>query len=333
MTLRRSALGALALTLGLLGAAAFAHEVRPAYLELREADAEHFDVLWKVPARGEMRLSLHVRLPERCRELAPRSRVDAGGAVTERWRMRCTGGLVGETIAIDGLAGTLTDALVRVERVEGGTQVVRLTPTAPGFVLEQAPGAGDVARTYFVLGVEHIALGIDHLLFVLGLLLLVDGRRRLVGTVTAFTVAHSVTLAASTLGWVRLAQQPVEAVIALSIVFVAGEIAHEQRGRMGLTRRWPWLVAASFGLLHGFGFAGALREVGLPESAIPLALLFFNVGVEVGQLGFIALVLGVLAVARRARVPVPDWARWVPAYGIGTLAAYWTIERVAGFWG
>jgi hypothetical protein len=312
---------------------ASAHEVRPAYLELRELDAEQFDVLWKVPARGEMRLSLDVRLPEACVEPAPRARTDAGGAVTERFRVRCAGGLVGRTIAIEGLEGTLTDALVRVERADGATQVVRLTPTAPRFVLEAAPGAGDVAATYLVLGVEHIALGIDHLLFVLGLLLLVEGRRRLVGTITAFTVAHSVTLAASTLGWVRLAQQPVEAVIALSIVFVAGEIAHEERGRAGLTPRWPWLVAASFGLLHGFGFAGALREVGLPEAAIPLALLFFNVGVEVGQLGFIALVLVVAAVARRLRVPEPSWARRVPAYGIGSLAAYWTLERVAGFWG
>jgi hypothetical protein len=308
-----------------------AHEVRPAYLELQEVDAEHFDVLWKVPARGEMRLSLHVRTPDSCSELGPRARTDIGGAVTERWRMRCGGGLVGQTIAIDGLEGTLTDALVRVERADGGSQVERLTPTKPRFTLEEAPGAGAVALTYLVLGIEHIGLGIDHLLFVLGLLLLVDGWRRLIGTITAFTLAHSVTLAASTLGWVRLAQQPVEAVIALSIVFVAGEIAHECQGRVGLTRRWPWLVAASFGLLHGFGFAGALREVGLPESAIPLALLFFNVGVEVGQLGFIAVVLALGALARRARLPEPAWLRLVPAYGIGGLAAYWTIERVASF--
>jgi hydrogenase/urease accessory protein HupE len=314
-------------------APSLAHEVRPAYLELREVDAEHYDVLWKVPARGEMRLSLHVRAPEGCAEVAPRSRSDVGGAITERWRMRCSGGLVGKGLSIDGLEGTLTDALVRVERASGDSQVVRLTPTAPGFILEETPGAGAVVRTYLVLGVEHILLGIDHLLFVLGLLLLVDGWRRLIGTITAFTVAHSVTLAASTLGWVRLAQQPVEAVIALSIVFVAGEIAHEVRGRVGLTRRWPWLVAASFGLLHGFGFAGALREVGLPESAIPLALLFFNVGVEVGQLAFIAVVLSLFTLAQRLSIPEPEWARLVPAYGIGSLAAYWTIERVASYGG
>ena len=314
-------------------ALASAHEVRPAYLQLREAGAELFDVVWKVPARGEMRLALRVRLPQRCTELAPRSRFDAGGAVTERWRVRCAGGLVGESIAIEGLEATFTDALVRIERADGGTQVRRLSPTAPSFAVEAAPGGLDVARTYLVLGVEHIALGLDHLLFVLGLLLLVEGRRRLVATITAFTVAHSVTLAASTLGWVRLSQQPVEAVIALSIVFVAGEIAHEHQGRAGWTRRWPWLVAGSFGLLHGFGFAGALREVGLPENAIPIALLFFNVGVELGQLGFIACVLAAAALARCARLPQPEGAWRVPAYGIGSLAAYWTIERVAGFWG
>ena len=328
--MRRAALAGIALLL--LALPARSHEVRPAYLELRQVDDERFDVLWKVPARGEMRLSLAVLLPERCREPAPRARSDVGGAVTERFRIECAGGLVGGSVGIAGLEGTLTDALVRVERHDG-TQVVRLTPTGPAFVVEAAARAGDVVWTYFVLGVEHILLGIDHLLFVLGLLLLIDGRRRLIATVTAFTVAHSITLAASTLGWVRLAQQPVEAVIALSIVFVAGEIAHEQRGGGGLTRRWPWLVAASFGLLHGFGFAGALREVGLPENAIPLALLFFNVGVEVGQLAFIAAVLALAALGRRARVPHPRWAPLVPAYGIGGLAAYWTIERVAGFWG
>jgi hypothetical protein len=320
---------ALALAAAAPGAA---HEVRPAYLQLRELEPDVFEVLWKVPARGEMRLALEVILPEGCVDLAPRARVVAGGAATERWRTRCAGGLVGRAVSIDGLAGTLTDALVRVERPDG-TQVVRLTSAVGAFTVAAAPGALEVARSYLGLGVEHIALGVDHLLFVLGLLLLVETRRSLIGAITAFTLAHSVTLAASTLGWVRLAQQPVEAVIALSIVFVAGEIARAQPGHASLTRRWPWLVAASFGLLHGFGFAGALREVGLPEGAIPLALLFFNLGVEIGQLGFVALVLGLGVVARRARPATPAFAGRAAGYGIGSLAAYWTLERVAGFWG
>jgi hypothetical protein len=313
-------------------APALAHEVRPAYLELRELGAGRFAVLWKVPARGEMRLSLAVRLPARCTASEPPRRVDAGGAITERWQVECAGGLFGETVAIDGLAATLTDALVRIERADGTSQVVRVTPTAPAFIVARAPRALDMAATYVWLGIEHIWLGIDHLLFVLGLLILVQGRGRLIGTITAFTVAHSITLAAATLGVVRLSQQPVEAVIALSIVFVAGEIAHEREGRTGWTRRWPWLVAFSFGLLHGFGFAGALREVGLPEQAIPLALLCFNVGVELGQLAFVVAMLPLIAWLRRAEAAPRVWAGRVAAYGIGGLAAFWTIERVAAFW-
>ena len=316
-----------------IAAPAFGHEVRPAYLEIRELGAGRFAVLWKVPARGEMRLSLAVRFPEGCTTREPPRRIDAGGAITERWQVECGGGLFGETVAVEGLAATLTDVLARVERSDGSSQVVRLTPTAPAFVVAAATRPLEVAATYVWLGIEHIWLGIDHLLFVLGLLILVQGRRRLIGTITAFTVAHSLTLAAATLGVVRLAQAPVEAVIALSIVFVAGEIVHEQQGRSGWTRRWPWLVAYSFGLLHGFGFAGALREVGLPEQAIPLALLCFNVGVEIGQLLFLAAALPVIAWIRRTRFASFAWAGRVPAYGIGGLAAFWTIERVAAFWG
>jgi hypothetical protein len=311
---------------------ATAHELRPAYLELREVSADRFEVLWKVPARGEMPLSLAVRLPAQCRSSAPPARNDVGGAITERWRADCAGGLVGGTIAIAGLEATLTDALVRIERADGTTQLARLTPAAPRFVVEAAASQLDVAATYLWLGVEHIWLGFDHLLFVLGLLILVNGRRRLVGTITAFTVAHSITLAAATLGVVRLSQQPVEAVIALSIVFVAGEIAHERDRRADWMQRWPWLVAASFGLLHGFGFAGALRDVGLPEHAIPLALLFFNLGVEAGQLVFIAVVMLLAVAARPALRALPAWARVIPAYGIGAPAAFWTIERIAAFW-
>jgi hypothetical protein len=254
--------------------------------------------------------------------------------LTERWQVVCAGGLVGESIRIDGLEHTLTDALARVERADRTTQVARLVPTAPAFVVEAVPNPLSVAATYFGLGVEHIWFGFDHLLFVLGLLILVEGRRSLVGTITAFTVAHSITLAAATLGWVRLAPQPVEAVIALSIVFVAAEILRAEDGRRGWTPRWPWLVAFSFGLLHGFGIAGALRETGLPENAVPLALLFFNVGVEAGQLTVNALVLGVLAVvaARELSPSLRAAVRRATAYGIGGLAAFWTIERVAAFW-
>ena len=328
--MRRIAL--LATTLSLAAAAAGAHEVRPGYLQIRQTGVETYDVLWKVPAKGEMRLGIHARLPESCEALSPRSTDTSGGAFTDRWTVTCPGGLTGETVAIDGLSSTLTDVLVRLERLDGTTQVELLAPKAPSFVVAAAQSWLGIAATYLRLGVEHILLGIDHLLFVLALLILVDGRRRLIGTVTAFTVAHSLTLAAATLGVVHVPQRPVEAVIALSIVFVAAEIGHARQGRPGLSRRWPWLVAFTFGLLHGFGFAGALTEVGLPEQAIPLALLFFNLGVEVGQVLFIAVALALFALAKRAAIPQPAWAWRVPAYGIGALATFWTIERVVSFW-
>ena len=197
-----------------------------------------------------------------------------------------------------------TDVLVRLERMDGTTQTLRVTPAAPSFVIEAQPGRWQVAKTYLLLGIEHILLGVDHLLFVLALVILVDGTRRLFWTITAFTAAHSITLAAATLGWVHVPSPPVEASIALSIVFLASEIMHRRAGRPGLTYRQPWIVAFLFGLLHGLGFAGALSEVGLPANAIPFALLFFNVGVEIGQLLFIAAVLAAMAALRRVKQPV-----------------------------
>jgi len=324
--LLRAATGCL---LAACSALAPAHEVRPGYLELRQSDAEVWRVLWKVPARGDMLLSIRPRFPANCRTTAEPVVVHDAGAHIERVTVRCTGGLEGHEISIDGLAATMTDVLVRSSRVDESGQVVRLTPSAPAFVLEAAPGSLQVVRTYTALGVEHILGGVDHLLFVLGLLLLVRSPLLLVKTITAFTVAHSATLAASTLGWVRVQQAPVEAVIALSILFLASELAKQRTVETGLMQRYPWVVAFAFGLLHGFGFAGALREIGLPESDIPLALLTFNVGVEVGQLLFVGVVLAALAGLRRVTVRTPVWAQAGPAYGIGTVAAFWTIERMA----
>jgi hydrogenase/urease accessory protein HupE len=322
--------------------AAAAHEVRPAYLELRETAPDTFKVLWKVPARGEYRLSLHVRLPRECNG-KPQHGTFASGAFVEQWQANCEGGLVGRTIAIEGLSATRTDVLARIERVDGTTQTVRLTPEQTSFEVTAAPTALEVSKTYFVLGVEHILLGIDHLLFVLGLLFLVGNWKQLVGTVTAFTIAHSITLAGATLGWVYAPQAPIEATIALSVMFVAAEILRRAEGRSSLTATAPWLVAFVFGLLHGFGFSGALREVGLPEQDIPLALLFFNVGVEAGQLAFIAVVVVVLsAVTRVLRKPghagrgpwqAEAMIRVPVAYVIGSVAAFWTVQRVVGFWG
>jgi len=314
----------------------FAHEVRPAYLELRQTGPETYDALWKVPGQGEnLRFGLYVELPENCANVAQPLGSMVKEAYSERWTVKCEGGLTGGTIRIDGLSATMTDVLVRLERLDGTTQVTRLTPSAPSFVVEAAPGALEVARTYLMLGVEHILLGVDHLLFVLALFILVKGTGRLIATVTAFTVAHSLTLAGATLGFVHVPGPPVEAGIALSIVFVAAEIVHGRQGRTGLTERFPWIVAFTFGLLHGFGFASALSEVGLPQSAIPVALLFFNVGVEIGQLFFIASIFAVVALARqiaqRTGVSQPAWAWRVPAYAIGSVAAFWIIQRISVF--
>jgi hydrogenase/urease accessory protein HupE len=317
----------------LAASAASAHEVRPALLELRETGVSRWDVQFRVPARGELRLALDLRLPDDCAQLAPARPVFVDAMVVERYEVRCAEPLAGREVAIDGLASTMVDVIVRVEREDGGRQTARVVPAEPRFTVEAAPGRLGVAATYLGLGVEHILLGVDHLLFVLALVLLVEGTRRLVETITAFTAAHSLSLAAATLGLVHVPPPPVEAVISLSIVFLACEIVHARRGRPGLAERRPWLVAFTFGLLHGLGFAGALAEVGLPEQAIPLALLFFNVGVEAGQLLFIAAVLTSLALL--ARLPARRLTRawWVPAYAIGGVAAYWTLARVAGFFG
>ncbi len=317
---------------------AFAHEVRPGYLEIRQTGPESYDVLWKVPALGEdARLAIYIELPEATRDEAEPRSTFSGGAFFERRSVRRDGGLNGQSIAIEGLSATATDVLVRIENLDGVTQTERLSPTKASFVVQAAPGKLEVAATYMRLGIEHILFGYDHLLFVFALLILVRTWRRVALTVTAFTVAHSITLAAATLGFVDVPGPPVEAAIALSIVLVAVEIVNARRGIPSLTAHWPWLVAFCFGLLHGFGFAGALAEVGLPHHAIPVALLFFNLGVEVGQLAFVAAILTLAWVLRTAALRFkPDIIQRsiyrfdvTAAYAVGAVAAYWLIGRAA----
>ncbi len=329
----------LALTLGMIGIVQ-AHEVRPGYLQIKQVDEVTYDLLWKIPAKGDRRLGIYVRLPGYCRNGQTTSSY-AGGAYIERWRAFCEGGLKDGTIVIDGLEATRTDVLARVEHSNGHTQTVRLTPSQPEFKVMGTAGPAAVVRTYFKLGVEHILLGFDHLLFVLALLFLVEGWRRLAATITAFTIAHSLTLAAATFGWVKVPQAPVEAVIALSIMFVAVEILHRHQVIAGIATRKPWIVAFIFGLLHGLGFAGALREVGLPDDAIPLALAFFNLGVEAEQLLFVAAVILFFRLVNQLidrsgataehSVLMGAAVTRLPSYVIGTLAAFWLIERTYGF--
>jgi hydrogenase/urease accessory protein HupE len=315
--------------------ATLAHEVRPAYLELRETAPDTYDVVWKVPGQGEdLRLALYVEMPAGTIEVTPPRASFANNAFAQRWSVKRSNGFAGSTLRVTGLDATLTDALVRVQTLDGNVQVTRLTPATPSFVVDAKPQRLAVAATYLRLGVEHILLGYDHLLFVLALILIVRNRRLLVLTVTAFTLAHSITLALATLGIVHVPGRPVEAVIALSILLLATEIFRVRRGEASLTARWPWAVAFTFGLLHGFGFANALAETGLPHGDIPLALFTFNVGVELGQLAFIGVVIGALALVRRISLPTFVVRRALPtaAYGIGTLSAFWLIGRVAAFW-
>ncbi|HEY6240507.1 MAG TPA: HupE/UreJ family protein [Burkholderiales bacterium] len=323
-------MGAIAL---LLVAPAWADIFRPAYLELRQKDADTYDVTWKVPAQGDLRLAIHVVFPEGTVALTEPRGAFLGDGFVERWTVRRPGGLANTDVRIEGLPGSITDVLARVERDDGGTQVARLLPERPAFVVDPPVRGSGVVRAYLLLGIHHILTGFDHLLFVLTLVLIVPNLRRLLWTITAFTLAHSLTLAAATLGFVYVPQAPVEAAIALSIAFVAVEIVHGLQGRPGLTARAPWVIAFAFGLLHGFGFAGALAEVGLPPRAIPLALFFFNVGVEIGQILFVSAVLTVLALGKRVKWRLPRWAAGVPAYMIGGVAMCWVIERIAAFSG
>ncbi len=310
---------------------ATAHELRPAYLDIRETAADDFAVVWKVPARGDLRLGLYVRMPDTCKAKSEPVGLVEGGAFFERWSMLCASGIKGHEIAIDGLRSTLTDALARIDYRDGSTQVARLTPEAPQFIASGVQSTLEVAQTYFVLGIAHILTGFDHLLFVLALILLIRDRWMLVKTITAFTVAHSITLAGAALGYFSLPQPPVEATIALSIAFVASELARAQPGERRLSESYPWVIAFAFGLLHGFGFAGALKEIGLPQTDVPFALLTFNLGVEAGQLMFVAAVLlayrGV-----KALYDVPTAAgRMAVAYGIGSIATFWLVSRIASF--
>jgi hydrogenase/urease accessory protein HupE len=305
---------------------------RPAYLQLTQLEEARYEVLWRAPALPDRRgLSASLLFPESVTRAAESGPVLLNNRWEERFEIHADGGLIGKELRIDGLLGGATDVIVRVERLDGTTQLERLAPAQAWFTLTASPGPAEIAWDYFVLGVEHILGGIDHLLFVLALLLLVRNVRRLVLTITAFTVAHSLTLVGATLGLVSLPGPPVEAVIALSIVFVAAEVIREQQGHASITARSPWLVAFSFGLLHGLGFAGALEEVGLPETAIPLALLMFNVGVEAGQLLFVSAAVLLATLGRRvSKVPTSAVSRLI-SYIIGSIAAFWTIERVLAF--
>lgn len=315
-----------------------AHALEPGFLELSALGEDRWRATWRKPDVNGRPMAMEAVAPEGCTPRRPPPPRFDGKAWTSRWVTSCEGGLAGGAIAIDGLDRTRTDVLVRYELAPGRAQAMRLTPASPSFVVPAAPTAWAILLSYGTLGVDHILQGVDHLLFVFALLLLIPDLRRLIGAVTAFTVAHSISLASATLGWLVVPAAPVEAIIALSIVFLAAQLARPASARDDLSERRPWIVAFAFGLLHGLGFASALQEVGLPDDDIPLALFAFNIGVEVGQLLFIA---ALILCARLLSRLYPRWAAWAAAeqgpvlqltsHAIGGLGAFWVLDRAAGF--
>lgn len=308
---------------------AAADELRPGYLELSQQDTAHWRMVWKAPVLGGLATHTRPQVPPFCSQSPPSARLEGAALVAES-ELTCSRALPGSTVGLAGMDAAFTDALLRLAPLGRPVQAVRLTPAHPFAVVAQVPQRWNVARSYFMLGVEHILTGSDHLLFVVALVLLLARFGVVVRAATAFTVAHSLTLIGTTLGIIGLAQAPIEALIALSIVFLAAEIVKQDPVHPRLSERIPWVVAFGFGLIHGFGFAGALREIGLPESDVPTALLTFNLGVEAGQMLIIAVTIGLLAVLGKFWPTVLRRAKLGSSYAIGITASCWLIQRIAG---
>ncbi len=320
----------LCLTAGLLiSQLAQAHRFAPSLLKVNEIGPQQYHMVWKTPAQGTSSIPLTPSWPEGC-EITQSTPVQMEGTgKVSSWQMRCpqlgADGLVGETLGVTGLGANQASAMVMVSLVDGRQYQQVLNAEHPEFVIPAESSSGEVASDYTWLGMEHIWGGIDHLLFVFGLLLLVGGGKRLLWTITAFTFGHSITLSLVTLGFFDYPVALVEFTIALSIFVLAVELTRRERN--DLLWRNPWWLAGGFGLLHGMGFAGALAETGLPQDNVPLALLFFNVGIEIGQIAFILLILAVWFVVRKPLATWQDRLRWVPVYVLGSLSAMWCIER------
>jgi hydrogenase/urease accessory protein HupE len=305
-----------------------AHKLQPAYLEISEQNTGTFTILWKRPLVGNKPMNIYPQLPETCSNITEPSVSPLQGFALERWLIDCgEKGLANETIVIDGLEATVTDVLARIYYAEGAEETHLLRPANPSAMIGGSPSGIKRILAYLQLGVQHILMGVDHLLFVLGLLLIVKSRWMLLKTITSFTIAHSITLGIATLGYANVPLPPLNVVIALSILFLGPEIVRSWRGSTSLTIRHPWVVAFAFGLLHGFGFATGLTNLGLRTAEIPQALLLFNVGVELGQVAFVVLVILLERSFRTLEIHWPRWVQLAPGYTVGSLGAYWTIQR------
>jgi len=317
------------LLLSALSPALQAHETRPAYLQIDETQPDNYAIVWRTPVSAGMRLPILLQLPKATKNVATPTTQELTDSLVERRSIRVEGGLGGQRIEFVGLQATITDVLVRVHLLDGRSWSTIVRPSQAWIEIKPTQGRLGTAGTFIAQGIRHILFGADHLLFVLGLLLIVKDRWMLVKTVSAFTLAHSITLALATLGYARVPVAPLNAAIALSILFLGPEIVRIWRGQTSFTIRHPWVVAFAFGLLHGFGFASALTSAGLPHAELPLALLSFNVGVEIGQLAFVLLVLLLERAFRILQIHWPRWAAALPGYAVGCVGAFWSIQRFA----
>jgi hydrogenase/urease accessory protein HupE len=306
---------------------AAAHALAPALLELQEDSSGIVEILWKRSSLSAPGRQVEPIVPTNCSTVSERRYEKQGVAVLMRWAIDCGDqGLVGRQIRIDGLGPARIDTLVRI-KLSDGRMIQRVLRRSESSMIVPARADGfAVFQDYLTIGFEHILSGADHLLFVFGLFMLCAHLRALVQTITSFTIGHSITLSFAALGYTRLPIGPIEVLIAGSVLVLAVELVRDEENEPTLMRRRPWLMALLFGLLHGMGFAGALREVGLPDGEIPMALLSFNFGIELGQLAFV-IALGLLtALFRRIALPLPKRAA---IYVMGSLAAYWVIDRGA----
>lgn len=317
-----------------LASGAGAHPLAPALLSLEESEGGGVAVRWKISRLRPTGTNVRPNLPPHCSPLSAPVMVVGEGDVTEEWRIDCgERGLVGSELSVGGLDRSRTDALILIQLADGRTVRGLVSDSEPTYVVPEQESQLEVARGYFSLGLEHLLTGLDHVLFVVGLVLLVVGWRALAWTITSFTVGHSVTLSLATLGLVSVPTLLFELAIAFSILILGAELARgtvegEPPSRL---RRRPWAMAFGFGLLHGLGFAGALSEIGLPAADIPLALFSFNVGVEAGQLLIVLPIAALGALLGDRLAGLPARVKKVPAYVIGSLAAFWCFERMTLF--
>ena len=307
---------------------ALAHESQPGTLEIKQLAPDRYDVIWKAPIYYGKPHPARLQIPENWKNIVQPTERRMADAIIFRWVVEVGAkSIEGSIIRFPGLESTITDVYVRLIRLDSTMMTAVVRPTRPFVELRGERSWHATAGEYVGLGFYHILLGVDHLLFVLGLLLIVQGRMMLIKTITSFTVAHSITLAIATLGFASIPLPPLNAAVALSILFLGPEIVRSWRGETSLTISYPWIVAFVFGLLHGFGFASGLSTTGMPKAELPWALLCFNIGVELGQLAFVFIALALAWSFRTLEIRWPRWALAMPGYTVGSLGAYWTIQR------